>query len=75
MATRETLEAQLASLQNARARGVRRVRDTSSSGAVTEVEYRTDAEMTAAIADLERRLASMTQPPIRTVRINTSKGL
>ena len=75
MATALELQTQIDALRAARDRGVRRVRDTPSSGAVTEVEYRTDNEMAAAIADLERRLAVLTQPPIRTVRIITSKGI
>jgi hypothetical protein len=71
---RETLERQLSALRDARARGVRRVRDQSSTGAMTEVEYRTDGELLAAINELERRLATGTRPPIRTVRFQTSKG-
>lgn len=70
----ETMLAQLAELQKARAKGIRRVRDTTSSGAVTEIEYRTDGELAAAIAALERRIAMYAQAPIRTVRFNTSKG-
>ncbi len=38
------------------------------------VEYGTDAEMAAAIADLDRRIAAQENRRIRTVRISTSKG-
>ena len=71
---RTALEAQLSALRDARARGVRRVRDQSSTGAMTEVEYRTDGELMAAINELERRLATSLRPPIRTVKFETSKG-
>jgi hypothetical protein len=72
--TAADLQSQLDTLHSARARGVLRVKDTSSTGAVTEVEYRSDHELAAAIADLERRLALMARLPIRTVLIATQKG-
>jgi len=57
-------------LVRARARGMRSV---SYDG--KRVEYSSDAEMAAAIADLERRIAAQENRGIRTVRISTSKGL
>ena len=38
-----------------------------------KVEYRSDAEMASALADLERRLG--TSPRVTQVRINSSKGV
>lgn len=39
------------------------------------VEYRSDAEMAAALADLDRRLAATTGARVSVVRINSSKGV
>ncbi|WP_067221411.1 phage head-tail joining protein [Stappia indica] len=40
-----------------------------------KVEYRSDAELAAAIADLERQIAAQAgKPPVRVVYINSSKG-
>lgn len=40
------------------------------------VEYGTDAEMQAALTDLERRIAAAQGPtPVTTVYINPSKGI
>lgn len=75
MTTAADLAAQIENLRQCRAKGVLRVRDTSGSGHVTEVEYRSDAELAAAISDLERRLAGLRGSRIRTVRINSLKGL
>jgi len=57
-------------LVRARARGMRSVFYDGK-----RVEYGSDAEMAAAIADLERRIAAQENRGIRTVRISTSKGL
>ena len=46
-----------------------------TNGVRKEVEYRSDAELLAAIRDLERRIAAMGAKPITTVRIASSKGL
>lgn len=40
-----------------------------------EVEYKTDAEMAAAIYDLERQIALLQGSKANTVRIHSSKGL
>ncbi len=39
------------------------------------ITYATDSEMAAALADLERRIASASRAPARAVRINASKGV
>lgn len=38
------------------------------------VEYRSDAEITAATADVERRIAALQGNRISTVRVSASKG-
>lgn len=64
------LQAQLTALREARASGARRIR-VKVEGVEREVEYRSDAELRAAIADIEHRLAT----PSRIVKISPSKGL
>lgn len=64
------LQAQLTALREARASGVRRA-VIEVDGVRREVEYKTDSEMRAAIADLEHRLAT----PRRIIPIAPSKGL
>ncbi len=39
------------------------------------VEYKTDAEMRRALADLDRRIAAATATPVKEVRIYSTKGL
>lgn len=59
-------------LVKARMSGTRRVRDADGS----EVEYRSDAEMRAAIAAANDMIAAAGQvQPITTIRFCTSKGL
>lgn len=70
MADLLTLKSQLATLQDVRAKGVLKVRMNDE-----EVTYRTDAELAAAISDLERRIAATQGQTIRQVRFHTSKGL
>ncbi len=72
--TVEALQVQLADLREARATGARRVRFRDGN-VEKDVEYRTDAELAAAIADVERRIAAMTRPPVRVTYITASKGL
>ncbi|GHG91855.1 phage head-tail joining protein [Pseudodonghicola xiamenensis] len=57
-------------LIRARARGVR---VTAYEG--KRLEYGSDAEMAAAIADLDRRISRASRTPIRTVRAISSKGV
>lgn len=65
-----TLEAQLESLRNARATGAKRVK----FGDGRETEFMGDAELAAAIADIERRIAAASgrkTPRIVNVRSNS----
>jgi len=66
----DTLIQQREELRNARATGVRAV--TYSDG--RKVEYRSDAEMAAAIADLDRRIAMVGRTSPTTIVFATSKG-
>ncbi|MBV6634750.1 MAG: hypothetical protein KI788_02445 [Mameliella sp.] len=54
----------------ARARGVRKTELGDQS-----VEYRSDSEMAAAIADLDRRIAAAGSSRPGTISFSTSKGL
>ena len=58
-------------LIRARSSGVLTVRDSDGS----EITYKTDAQMQRAQADLERRIAADSSPPISTIRFTTTKGL
>ncbi len=69
----QTLEMQLAALRKARASGASRVAYGSAENR-REIAFKTDAEMAAAIADLERRLAEKRGGGSRIVRIASSKG-
>jgi hypothetical protein len=68
--TLEQMKARLAALQEARWRGVR---STSYEG--RSVTYATDAEMAAAVADLERRIARAERRAPRTARPYAVKDL
>lgn len=59
------------SLFQARAQGVRRVKDQNGE----EVEYRSDAEMRAAIAALDAEIAAASRRPASTIVFRTSKGI
>ena len=63
------MQEQLADLRALRAEGVRKTRFGED-----ETEYRSDSELAAAIADLERRIAAETKPSRRLVYPRTSKG-
>lgn len=68
------MEDDLSALRKARATGARRV-SFSMAGGQQEVDYRNDAEMLAAIHDLERRIAEARgRQPVRLIYINASKG-
>lgn len=56
-------------LINNRGRGTRAMESASGD----RVEYRTDAELAAALADIERRIAAVTSP-VSTVTIKARKG-
>jgi hypothetical protein len=64
------LKAELAALRSVRASGARRIRFGDR-----EVERRPDAELKAAIDDLERRIAEAERGPTRIVYIRDTKGL
>lgn len=71
MATTLTdLQAWRDALLRARYSGVRNVEYDGK-----RVSYATDAEMAAALADLERRIAGMTGGRVTQVQINSSKGV
>ncbi|WP_029356238.1 hypothetical protein [Bosea sp. 117] len=70
MSDAATLTDQLDKLRAARASGLRRARFADR-----EVEYRSDRELVAAIADLESRLAALSGRRPSTIRFSTSKGL
>lgn len=67
------LQEQWAALQAARASGVLRV-VTQTGGVRKEVQYRSDAELAAAIGALERQMGALSGAPVHTVRIAASKG-
>ena len=70
MATVIEMQAQLEALRKARSSGLRQVETDGKS-----VEYKSDMEMAAAIADLERRISAASATPVRHVHFNSSKGL
>ncbi|MDR6955248.1 hypothetical protein J2X65_004627 [Ancylobacter sp. 3268] len=70
MADAATLEQRLEALRGLRASGEARVRLSDGR----EVHYRTDAEIAAAIADLERQLRTASATP-KVVYLTSSKGL
>ncbi|WP_406736447.1 phage head-tail joining protein [Thioclava sp. GXIMD4215] len=39
------------------------------------VQYKTDAEMASALADLDRRISAATKRPILTLKFSSSKGM
>jgi hypothetical protein len=63
------LEAMREKLLRARFAGVRTVEYDGK-----RVTYATDAEMAAALADLDRRIAAASAPRVNQVRISSSKG-
>lgn len=70
MATVAELEAWRDALIEQRAQGIRTVEHDGK-----RVEYRSDAEMAAAIAAIEERIARSSATRPRTVRFSTGKGL
>lgn len=69
--TVETLAISLAALREQRASGVRSTRFEND-----EVQYRSDAEIAAAIADLENRIVRLGgQSPVRVTYFKSSKGI
>jgi hypothetical protein len=68
--TAPELEAMRDELLKARARGLRSVQNNGE-----RVEYKTDAEMMAAISDLEARILRASSPRPGAVLFSSSKGL
>jgi len=64
-----TLHAQRDRLQEIRTKGLR-----SYEIAGRKLEYKSDAELKAALDDVERRIAGLTRPAVRRVVFSTSKG-
>ena len=74
--TVESLQGQLDALRKHRASATRTVEYTSGSGQTERVTFRDDAEMAAAISDMERRLAALLNPTApKVIYFRTSKGL
>lgn len=74
MSTLAELQGQLDRLLQARATGVARVEFVSGETRRV-VEYKSDADLAAAIADLERRIAALSRAPVTAVRFTYSKGV
>ncbi len=70
MATVDELTTRLATLQAQRASGVAEIQVDGRT-----IRYRTDTEIAAAIADLERQLAASTTSPVTTILVAATKGL
>ncbi len=70
MYTLAELQSQLRALRDQRASP-----EQSVSYDGDEVSYKTDAQLAAAIADVESRIASVEGRQVRKVRFTTSKGL
>ena len=74
METVASLEEQLERLRANRAGGVKSAEIEAGNGGRKRVEYRSDPEIAAAIADLERRLAALRGGRVHTVFLYSSKG-
>lgn len=70
MADLASLQAQLAKLRDLRAKGVSTytIKDRSMT-------YRSDRELAAAIADLEKQIAAQAGGTVRKIRVRSTKGL
>ncbi len=68
--TADELERLRDEIVRARARGVRSVTYEGRA-----INYSTDSEMAAALADIERRLRSARKGQVRTIRFASSKGI
>ena len=74
MATLSELHARLEELRSARAKGIRRVEHSAAGGVSRSIEYRSDAELAAAIADVEQQIARASGKTVRGVYFTSSKG-
>lgn len=71
MATLAELQGRLETLRYIRSQGAREVQLSDSR----RVRYGSDAELGAAIADLERQIAGLDSTPVTTILVAGSKGL
>jgi len=71
MASLSELQARLESLRAQRASGVATVQFADNR----QVVYRTDSQIAAAVADLERQIATISTTPVTSVLISATKGL
>lgn len=71
MPTLSELQARLETLRQHRAAGTAEVAFSDNR----RVTYKSDDQMAAAIADLERQIAALTTTPVTTIRISATKGL
>jgi hypothetical protein len=66
----DELQTRLDELRRVRAEGRQEITTKGRT-----VVYRTDAQLAAAIADLERQISSLTITPVTTIRVAATKGL
>lgn len=64
------MQEHLKRLYEIRGKGIRKYEINNRS-----MEYKSDAELSSAIADLERRISAASRTPVRHVHFNSSKGL
>lgn len=69
MATVEELQAQRDRLKEIRGKGI-----ASYEIGDRSLRYRSDAEIAAAIADIDRQIAAASATPVRRVVVGTTKG-
>jgi len=70
MATLQELQDRLETLRRVRGTGTRSVTFTDGR----QVVYRSDEELAAQIADLERQIAAASAQPVRQILISSTKG-
>lgn len=75
MADLAKLTAELDRLTEIRRKGIKSYEISSTGGGSRRLEYRSDAELAEAIADLERRIAALSGGSVRMVRFSSSKGI
>jgi len=71
VATVDELQERLDALRKIRAGGTKLLQTADGK----RIEYRTDGEIAAAIADLERQIAGASRSAVRTTYITGSKGV
>lgn len=74
--TPDELTAMRDALVRARATGLQTAEFTAGNGTSRRLTYRSDAELVAALRDVERMLAApFTAPPPNVIRFHTSKDI